>query len=149
MLLLKNNCSAYKDIFSALDAQANDNETLFLDGEIGTEKEEFAKYIHYQAQKTEENFVSVQLNLLTPDQHENEVISSELNKITNNRKHTTIFLSGYSKLKSQNQKEVQNFLQKGLLGQEIKFIVGINHNKTDKKLKKMKNCQYFFLKQPS
>tara|TARA_Y100000588_G_scaffold386888_1_gene483421 strand:- start:2236 stop:3540 length:1305 start_codon:yes stop_codon:yes gene_type:complete len=144
VLLLKNNCSAYKDIFSALDAQANDNETLFLDGEIGTEKEEFAKYIHYQAQKTEENFVSVQLNLLTPDQHENEVISSELNKITNNRKHTTIFLSGYSKLKSKNQKEVQNFLQKGLLGQEIKFIVGINHNKTDKKLKKNEELSILF-----
>jgi len=143
-LLLKNNCSAYKDIFSILDVQVNHNEILFLDGEIGTEKEEFAKYIHYQTQKTKGSFLSVQLNLLASDQRENEVISSELNKITKNLKHATIFLSGYSKLKSQNQKEIQSFLQNPLLGKGIKFIVGVNHKTTDKKLKKNEELSTLF-----
>ena len=132
-LLLKNNCNAYKDIFLALDTEAKGDQILFLNGEIGTEKEEFAKYIHYQKYMRVDNFVSLQLNLLASDQHENKLISLELKKILNNLKQATIFLSGYSKLKLQNQIEIQNSLQKPFLGQDIKFIVGINPNKTDKK----------------
>jgi len=132
-LLLKNNCNAYKDIFLALDAEAKGNQILFLNGEIGTEKEELAKYIHYQKYMRVDNFVSLQLSLLASDQHENKLISLELKKILNNLKQATIFLSGYSKLKPQNQIEIQNSLEKPFLGQDIKFIVGINPNKTDKK----------------
>ena len=52
-LLLKNNCSAYKNTFLALDAEVNRNQIVFLNGEAGTEKEEFAKYIHHQKHKEE------------------------------------------------------------------------------------------------
>jgi len=52
-LLLKNNCSAYKNTFLALDAEENRNQIVFLNGEVGTEKEEFAKYIHHKKHKGE------------------------------------------------------------------------------------------------
>ena len=143
-LLLKNNCSAYKDIFLALDTEVNGNQILFLNGEIGTEKEEFAKYIHYQKHMRGDNFVSIQLNLLASDQHENKLISLELKKIINNLKQATIFLSGYPKLKSQNQIEIRNILQKPFLGQGIKFIVGINPNKIDKQPNKNEGLSTIF-----
>ena len=67
-LILKNNCSVYKDVFLTLDTKADSEQILFLNGEAGTEKEEFAKYIHCQKYKGEENFLNLQLNLLSSDQ---------------------------------------------------------------------------------
>ena len=63
-LLLKNNCSAYRNTFLALDAEVNRNQILFLNGEVGTEKEELAKYMHHKKHKEGDNFVTSQLNLL-------------------------------------------------------------------------------------
>ena len=73
-LILKNNCSSYKKTFVALDAEIGSDKFLFLNGEVGTEKEVFAKYIHSQKYKREDNFVNFQLDLLATDPIDNELI---------------------------------------------------------------------------
>ncbi|SVC45783.1 uncharacterized protein METZ01_LOCUS298637, partial [marine metagenome] len=73
-LIIKNNCSVYKDVFLTLDTKADSDQILFLNGEVGTEKEAFAKYINHQKHKEENRLVTLQLNLLASDQLDNTVI---------------------------------------------------------------------------
>ena len=131
-LILKNICSAYTDIFLTLDSETDSDQIIFLNGEVGTEKEEFAKYIHHQKHKEENRFATLQLNLLASDQLENIFINNELEKIIDTVEKGTIFLSGYSELIQRHQSEVNNFLQKLPLGQDLKFVVGVNFNKQEK-----------------
>ena len=143
-LLIKNNCSAYADTFLDLDVAANSDQILFLNGETGTEKGEFAKYIHHQKHNKEDNFVNIQLNLLAVDQQENESIISELENFIDTIKEGTIFLSGYSELITKHQIQAHNTLQNLPLGQGIKFIVGVNFSKKDKKLMQNQELDTFF-----
>ena len=133
-LLFKNNCSTYADTFLDLDIAANSDQILFLNGEVGTEKGEFAKYIHHQRHNKEDNFVNIQLNLLAADQQENEPIIGELENFIDTIKEGTIFLSSYSELITKHQIQVRNTLQNLLSAHGIKFIVGVNFSKKDKKL---------------
>ena len=143
-LLLKNNCSAYRDTFLALDAEVNRNQILFLNGEVGTEKEELAKYIHHKKHKEGDNFVTSQLNLLVSGQQENESITSELIKIIGTLEGGTIYLSGYSELIPKYQTQARNFLQNLSLGQGIKFVVGVNSNTKNKSLEQHKELGAIF-----
>ena len=133
-LLFKNNCSTYADTFLDLDIAANSDQILFLNGEAGTEKGEFAKYIHHQRHNKEDNFVNIQLNLLAADQQENEFIIGELENFIDTIKEGIIFLSSYSELITKHQIQVRNTLQNLLSAHGIKFIVGVNFSKKDKKL---------------
>ena len=133
-LLFKNNCNAYADTFLDLDVAANTDQILFLNGETGTEKGEFAKYIHYQKHNKEDNFVNIQLNLLAAEKQENKSIIRELENFIDTIKEGTIFLSGYSELIIKDQIQARNTLQNLPLAQGIKFIVGVNFSKKDKKL---------------
>ena len=143
-LLLKNNCSAYRDTFLALDAEVNRNQILFLNGEVGTEKEELAKYIHHKKHKEGDNFVTSQLNLLVSGQQENESITSELIKIIGTLEGGTIYLSGYSELIPKHQTQTRNFLQNLSLGQGIKFVVGVNSSIKNKSLEQHKELGAIF-----
>ena len=146
VLLLKNNCSAYKDTFLALEAEVDSNQFLFLNGEAGTEKEEFAKYIHNQKHKREDNFVNFQLDLLATDQLESELISREINKITDTFDEGTVFLSSYSEFLQKHPIQTENLLQNlsnltpKMLQQKknVKFIFGIIPDKQDQKLNQTK-----------
>ena len=133
-LLFKNNCSTYADTFLDLDIAANSDQILFLNGEVGTEKGEFAKYIHHQRHNKEDNFVNIQLNLLAADQQENESIIGELENFIDTIKEGTIFLSSYSELITKHQIQAHNTLQNLPSAHGIKFIVGVNFSKKDKKL---------------
>ena len=137
-LLLKNNCSAYRNTFLALDAEVNRNQIVFLNGEAGTEKEELAKYMHHKKHKEEDNFVTSQLNLLVSGLQVNESIASGLIKIIGTIEGGTIYLSGYSELTPEHQTQACNFLQKLSLGQGIKFVVGVNPYTKNKPLKQNK-----------
>jgi len=143
-LLLKNNCSAYRDTFLALDAEVNRNQILFLNGEVGTEKEEIAKYMHHKKHKEGDNFVTVQLNLLVSGQQENESITSGLIEIIGTLEGGTIYLSGYSELIPKYQTQARNFLQNLSLGQGIKFVVGVNSNTKNKSLEQHKELGVIF-----
>jgi len=133
-LLFKNNCSTYADTFLDLDIAANSDQILFLNGEVGTEKGEFAKYIHHQRHNKEDNFVNIQLNLLAADQQENESIIGELENFIDTIKEGTIFLSSYSELITKHQIQARDTLQNLPSTHGIKFIVGVNFSKKDKKL---------------
>tara|TARA_B100001750_G_C15511374_1_gene603914 strand:+ start:151 stop:1455 length:1305 start_codon:yes stop_codon:yes gene_type:complete len=137
-LLLKNYCSIYRDIFLALDAEANSDRILFLNGEAGTEKEEFAKYVHYQKNKNENKFATLQLNLLASYEQENSLISNELKKIIDTLEEGTIFLSGYSELMLKHQTQAHNSLRNLSLGQGVKYVVGVNFEKKQKLFKQNK-----------
>ena len=143
-LLLKNNCSAYRNTFLALDAEVNRNQIVFLNGEAGTEKEELAKYMHHKKHKEEDNFVTSQLNLLVSGLQVNESIASGLIKIIGTIEGGTIYLSGYSELTPEHQTEACNFLQKLSLGQGIKFVVGVNPNTKNKPLEQNKELGAIF-----
>ncbi len=133
-LLFKNNCSTYADTFLDLDIAANSDQIMFLNGEVGTEKGEFAKYIHHQRHNKEDNFVNIQLNLLAADQQENKFIIGELENFIDTIKEGTIFLSSYSELITKHQIQARNTLQNLPSAHGIKFIVGVNFSKKDKKL---------------
>ncbi len=137
-LLLKNNCSAYRNTFLALDAEVNRNQIVFLNGEAGTEKEELAKYMHHKKHKEEDNFVTSQLNLLVSGLQVNESITSGLIKIIGSIEGGTIYLSGYSELMPEHQTQACDFLQKLSLGQGIKVIVGVNPSTKNKPLEQNK-----------
>ena len=134
-LLLKDSCSVYREIFLTLDAEAESDRILFLNGEIGTEKEEFAKYIHHQRHTDVNKFVMMQLNLMAYDQQENTLITNELNKIINVIEEGTVFLSGYSELMLKDQTLAHNSLQNLSWGQDIKIVVGVNLDKSNISLK--------------
>ena len=143
-LLLKNNCSAYKNTFLALDAEVNRNQIVFLNGEAGTDKEELAKYMHYKKHKEEDNFVTAQLNLLVSGQQVNEAITSGLIKIIGSIERGTIYLSGYSELMPEHQTQACNLLQKQSLGQGIKVVVGVNPSTKNKSLEQNKELGAMF-----
>ena len=127
-----------------MDAEANRDQILFLNGEVGTEKEEFAKYIHHKKHKDGDNFVTSQLYLLVSDQWENESITSGLIKIINTLKEGTIFLSGYSELMPKYQTQARNFLQNLSLGQGVKFVVGVNLNTKNTSLEQNEELNTIF-----
>ena len=129
-LILKNNCSVYKDVFLSLDNKKDSDQIVFLNGEVGTEKEAFAQYIHNQNHKENNSFATFQLDLLASNHSENTETTSELKKIMDTVEKGTIFLSGYSDLMLKNQ--TYSFLKKLPLGQGINFVVGINFNKKEK-----------------
>jgi len=131
-LILKNNCSVYKDVFLTLDTKADSEQILFLNGEAGTEKEEFAKYIHYRKHKEKNRVASFHLNLLASEQLDNRAVTNELQKIMDTLEKGTIFLSGYSELMLEHQIQAHNFLQKLPLGLGLKFLVGVNFDKKEK-----------------
>ncbi len=135
-LILKNNCSVYKDVFLTLDNKKDSDQIVFLNGEAGTEKEGFAQYIHNQTHKENSGFATFQLDLLAYDQYDNTEITNELKKTINTVEKGTIFLSGYSDLILKNQ--THGFLQKLSLGQGISFVVGLNFNKKEKLYKQNK-----------
>ena len=131
-LILKNNCSVYKDVFLTLDTKADSEQILFLNGEAGTEKEEFAKYIHYRKHKEKNRFASFHLNLLASEQLDNRAVTNELQKIMDTLEKGTYFLSGYSELMLEHQIQAHNFLQKLPLGLGLKFLVGVNFDEKEK-----------------
>ena len=146
VLLLKNNCSSYKNTFVDLDAEADSDQFLFLNGEAGTEKEAFAKYIHSQKHNREDNFVSFQLDLLAADQIGDELISRELNKITDTLNTGTVFLSSYSEFLLKHPTQTQKFtrhllglkLKMTRLQKNVKFIFGVIPDKKNQKLNEIK-----------
>jgi len=137
-LLLKNNCSVYRDIFVALDAETDSNRILFLNGEVGTEKEEFAKYIHHIKHKEADKFATLQLNLLASDQQKNLLVADKLKQIIDSIKEGTIFLSGYLELTLEKQTQLYNSLQNLTLGKDVRLLVEVNFDLKETPFKEKK-----------
>ena len=106
---LKTQTNTYSDCFARLNSILDKSNIVCLRGEAGTEKEIFAKYLHYQQYNQKNNFVSVPLNLLFSEQQESITAINELTKTLERLEEGTIYLSGLVNLNIENQTNIQNF----------------------------------------
>ena len=129
---LKAKTNTYSDCFASLDSIVDKNNIVCLRGEAGTEKEIFAKYLHYQQYNQKHNFVSVSLNLLLSEQQESIAAINELTKTLGHLEEGTAYLSGFVDLSIENQINVKNFLNNWLPKQRNIYVLEMP--KTKRKL---------------
>ena len=122
---LKKQTNAYSDSFASLDFIVDKNNIVCLRGEAGTEKEIFAKYLHYQQYNQKNNFVSVPLNLLFSEQQESITAINELTKTLERLEEGTVYLSGFVNLNINNQTNVQNFINNWLPKQRNIYVLEV------------------------
>ena len=122
---LKKQTSVYLDCFTDLDSIVNKNNIVCLRGEVGAEKEIFAKYLHHQKHSQNNNFVSIPLNLLLSEQQESITVVNELTKALEHLEKGTAYLSGFFNLSLENQTNVKNFLNNWLPRQRNIYILEI------------------------
>lgn len=91
--IIKHN-KKFSDIFKATMTEEINQTMVFLLGEDGTEKEGWAKYLHFKKHKNYTNFYVMQLNLLAVDHKEPNNFFDELNASLNNLKEAEIFIEG-------------------------------------------------------
>ena len=122
-LKTKTNTNTYSDCFASLDSAVDKNNLVCLRGEVGTEKEMFAKHLHHQQYNQKHNFVRVQLNLLLAEQRESSAIINELIKTLEYLEEGTVYLSGLVNLEMEKQINVQNFLINWLPKQRNRYVL--------------------------
>ncbi len=122
---LKTQTNTYSDCFASLDSIVDKKNIVCLRGEVGTEKEIFAKYLHQQQYNQKHNFISFPLNLLLSEQQESIIAINELTKNFERLKEGTAYLSGFVDLNIENQTNVQNFLNNRLLKQRNIYVLEI------------------------
>ena len=122
---LKTRTNTYSDCFASLDSIVDNNNLVCLRGEVGTEKEIFAKYLHQQQYNQKSNFVSIPLNLLLSEQQESITAINELTKTLERLEEGTVYLSGFVNLNIQNQTNVQNFINNWLPKQRNIYVLEV------------------------
>ncbi len=88
------NSKKFSDIFKATITEEINQTMVFLLGEDGTEKEGWAKYLHFKKHKNYTNFYVMQLNLLAVDHKEPSNFFDELDASLNKLKEAEIFIEG-------------------------------------------------------
>jgi DNA-binding NtrC family response regulator len=73
---------AIKNILSQIDAVADSRATLLIEGDTGTGKEVFARFIHEQGHKANQPFVKVDCSTLSPTLIESELFGHERGAFT-------------------------------------------------------------------
>ena len=84
----------FSDIFKATITKEINQTMIFLLGEDGTEKEGWAKYLHFRKYRNYTNFYVMQLNLLAVDHKEPNNFFDELDASLNKLKEAEIFIEG-------------------------------------------------------
>ena len=115
----------FSDIFKATIAEEINQTMVFLLGEDGTEKEGWAKYLHFRKHRNYTNFYVMQLNLLAVDQKEPSNFFDELDASLNKLNEAEIFIEGIHLLDASFQDEaikaIKNNKNKGL-----SFYISLN-----------------------
>ena len=115
----------FSDIFKATIAEEINQTMVFLLGEDGTEKEGWAKYLHFRKHRNYTNFYVMQLNLLAVDHKEPNNFFDELDASLNNLNEAEIFIEGIHLLDASFQDEaikaIKNNKNKGL-----SFYISLN-----------------------
>jgi len=115
----------FSDIFKATIAEEINQTMVFLLGEDGTEKEGWAKYLHFRKHRNYTNFYVMQLNLLAVDHKEPNNFFDELDASLNKLKEAEIFIEGIHLLDASFQDEaikaIKNNKDKGL-----SFYISLN-----------------------
>ena len=115
----------FSDIFKATIAEEINQTMVFLLGEDGTEKEGWAKYLHFRKHRNYTNFYVMQLNLLAVDHKEPNNFFDELDASLNKLNEAEIFIEGIHLLDASFQDEaikaIKNNKDKGL-----SFYISLN-----------------------
>ena len=115
----------FSDIFKATIAEEINQTMVFLLGEDGTEKEGWAKYLHFRKHRNYTNFYVMQLNLLAVDHKEPNTFFDELDASLNKLNEAEIFIEGIHLLDASFQDEaikaIKNNKDKGL-----SFYISLN-----------------------
>ena len=107
-----NNNKKFSDIFRSTIVDTTKTDTTFLVGEDGTEKEAWAKYLHFKQFNKYSNFSVFQLNLLNIDFKDEEEFGFQLVQQINKLSRAGIFFEGLHLLGPSEQEIVKSILTK-------------------------------------
>lgn len=107
-----NNNKKFSDIFRSTIVDITKTDTTLLIGEEGTEKEAWAKYLHFKQFNSHSNFYVFQLNLLNIDFKDEEEFEFQLIQQINKLSSAGIFFEGLHLLGPSEQEIVKSILTK-------------------------------------
>ena len=107
-----NNNKKFSDIFRSTIVDITKTDTTLLIGEEGTEKEAWAKYLHFKQFNSHSNFYVFQLNLLNIDFKDEEEFEFQLIQQINKLSSAGIFFEGLHLLGPSEQEMVKSILTK-------------------------------------
>ena len=107
-----NNNKKFSDIFRATIVDITKADITFLIGEEGTEKEAWAKYLHFKQFNSYSNFYVFQLNLFNVDFKDEEEFEHQLIQQINKLANAGIFFEGLHLLDLSEQTIVKSILKK-------------------------------------
>ena len=105
------NSKKFSDIFRSTIVDTLKAEVTFLIGEEGTEKEGWAKYLHFKQFNQYSNFYGFQLNLLNIDFKDEEAFKSALTQQINKLSNSGVFFEGLHLLGLPEQTIVKSILR--------------------------------------
>ena len=109
--IISNN-KKFSDIFRATIVDITKADITFLIGEEGTEKEAWAKYLHFKQFNSYSNFYVFQLNLFNVDFKDEEEFEYQLTQQINKLSNAGIFFEGLHLLDLSEQTIVKSILKK-------------------------------------
>ena len=115
----------FSDIFKATITEEIKQTMVFLLGEDGSEKEGWAKYLHFRKHRNYTNFYVMQLNLLAVDHKEPNSFFEELDASLNKLSEAEIFIEGMHLLDAAFQDEAINAIKKNK-DNILSFYISLN-----------------------
>ena len=115
----------FSDIFKATITEEIKQTMVFLLGEDGSEKEGWAKYLHFRKHRNYTNFYVMQLNLLAIDHKEPNSFFEELDASLNKLSEAEIFIEGMHLLDAAFQDEAINAIKKNK-DNILSFYISLN-----------------------
>ena len=115
----------FSDIFKATITEEIKQTMVFLLGEDGSEKEGWAKYLHFRKHRNYTNFYVMQLNLLAVDHKEPNSFFEELDASLNKLSEAEIFIEGMHLLDAAFQNEAIKAIKKNK-DNILSFYISLN-----------------------
>ena len=119
------NSTKFSDIFRATIVDIIKTNTTFLIGEEGTEKESWAKYLHFKQFNTYSNFYVFQLNLLNVDFKDEAAFRAELTQQINKLSNAGVFFEGLHLLGQPEQAIVKSTIRENKQ-RELNYYISLN-----------------------
>ncbi len=105
------NSNKFSDIFRSIIVDITKTDTMFLVGEEGTEKEGWAKHLHFKQFNKYSNFYVFQLNLLNVDFKGEVALESELMQQINKLSNAGVFFEGVHLLDPSEQTIIKSIVR--------------------------------------
>ena len=122
--IIKHN-KKFSDIFKATITEEIKQTMVFLLGEDGSEKEGWAKYLHFRKHRNYTNFYVMQLNLLAVDHKEPNNFFEELDASLDRLRESEIFIEGMHLLDAAFQNEAIKAIKKNK-DNILSFYISLN-----------------------